>query len=163
MPEVQAAGLEVGQTVAARLPAFPDRTVSGTLASILPENDQQSRTLRLRIELPNPNGQLRPGMTAQVSLDLTGQHDVLQIPSEAVVRTGKRNLVMLAEDQGRFRPVEVLLGQENDGWWPCCKVWTRPACGRLRAVPHRFGSKPERYRGAHGGRIKGADDDAACA
>lgn len=115
VPEVQAAGLQVGQTVSARLPALPDRPVSGTLASILPENDQQSRTLQLRIELPNPDGQLRPGMTAQVSLDLTGRREVLQIPSEAVVRTGKRNLVMLAEDQGRFRPVEVRLGQENDG------------------------------------------------
>ncbi|WP_416311601.1 efflux RND transporter periplasmic adaptor subunit [Pseudomonas sp. W03] len=115
VPESQAGGLKVGQSVDARLPAFPDRPVSGTLASILPENDQQSRTLRLRIELPNPDGQLRPGMTAQVSLDLAGQASVLQIPSEAVIRTGKRNLVMLAEDQGRFRPVEVRLGQENDG------------------------------------------------
>ncbi|QRY77305.1 efflux RND transporter periplasmic adaptor subunit [Pseudomonas sp. PDNC002] len=115
VPETQAGGLNIGQSVDARLPAFPDRPVTGTLASILPENDQQSRTLRLRIELPNPDGQLRPGMTAEVSLDLAGQADVLQIPSEAVIRTGKRNLVMLAEDQGRFRPVEVRLGQENDG------------------------------------------------
>ncbi|WP_017516700.1 efflux RND transporter periplasmic adaptor subunit [Pseudomonas nitroreducens] len=116
VPEVQAAGLKVGQSVDARLPALPGHPVTGTLTSILPENDQQSRTLRLRIELPNPDGQLRPGMTAQVSLDLAGQSDVLQIPSEAVIRTGKRNLVMLAEDQGRFRPVEVRLGQENDGF-----------------------------------------------
>ncbi|MCJ1886640.1 efflux RND transporter periplasmic adaptor subunit [Pseudomonas sp. LA21] len=115
VPETQAAGLKVGQAVDARLPAFPDRPVTGTLASILPENDQQSRTLRLRIELPNADGQLRPGMTAQVSLDLAGQSAVLQIPSEAVIRTGKRNLVMLAEDQGRFRPVEVRLGQESGG------------------------------------------------
>ncbi|MFR0692862.1 efflux RND transporter periplasmic adaptor subunit [Enterobacterales bacterium AE_CKDN230030158-1A_HGKHYDSX7] len=115
VPETQAGGLRIGQAVDARLPAFPDRPVTGTLASILPENDQQSRTLRLRIELPNPDGQLRPGMTVEVSLDLAGQADVLQIPSEAVIRTGKRNLVMLAEDQGRFRPVEVRLGQENDG------------------------------------------------
>ncbi|WP_447750377.1 efflux RND transporter periplasmic adaptor subunit [Pseudomonas nicosulfuronedens] len=115
VPETQAAGLRAGQTVDARLPAFPDRPVTGTLASILPENDQQSRTLRLRIELPNRDGQLRPGMTVEVSLDLAGQSAVLQIPSEAVVRTGKRNLVMLAEDQGRFRPVEVRLGQENGG------------------------------------------------
>ncbi|NNN25453.1 efflux RND transporter periplasmic adaptor subunit [Pseudomonas nitroreducens] len=115
VPESQAGGLKVGQSVDARLPAFPDRPVTGTLASILPENDQQSRTLRLRIELPNPDGQLRPGMTAQVSLDLAGQTTVLQIPSEAVIRTGKRNLVMLAEDQGRFRPIEIRLGQENDG------------------------------------------------
>lgn len=115
VPEVQAAGLKVGQSVDARLPALPGHPVTGTLTSILPENDQQSRTLRLRIELPNPDGQLRPGMTAQVSLDLAGQSDVLQIPSEAVIRTGKRNVVMLAEDQGRFRPVEVRLGQESDG------------------------------------------------
>lgn len=115
VPETQAAGLKIGQPVTARLPAFPDRPVAGTLASILPENDQQSRTLRLRIELPNPDGQLRPGMTVEVSLDLAGESDVLQIPSEAVIRTGKRNLVMLAEDQGRFRPVEVRLGQENAG------------------------------------------------
>lgn len=115
VPESQAGGLKVGQTVDARLPAFPDRPVSGTLASILPENDQQSRTLRLRIELPNSDGQLRPGMTAEVNLDLAGQAAVLQIPSEAVIRTGKRNLVMLAEDLGRFRPVEVRLGQENGG------------------------------------------------
>jgi len=115
VPETQAGGLKVGQTVDARLPALPDRPVTGTLASILPENDQQSRTLRLRIELPNPDGQLRPGMTVEVSLDLAGQSDVLQIPSEAVVRTGKRNLVMLAESEGKFRPVEVSLGQESDG------------------------------------------------
>ncbi|MDH0291857.1 efflux RND transporter periplasmic adaptor subunit [Pseudomonas sp. GD04087] len=115
VPETQAAGLKIGQPVDARLPAFPDRPVTGTLASILPENDQQSRTLRLRIELPNPDGQLRPGMTVEVSLALAGESDVLQIPSEAVIRTGKRNLVMLAEDHGRFRPVEVRLGQENGG------------------------------------------------
>ena len=115
VPEVQAAGLKVGQTVGARLPALPEHPVVGTLASILPENDRQSRTLRLRIELPNPDGQLRPGMTAQVNLALAGPAEVLQIPSEAVIRTGKRDLVMLAEDQGRFRPVEVRLGADSDG------------------------------------------------
>ncbi|KAB0742262.1 efflux RND transporter periplasmic adaptor subunit, partial [Pseudomonas aeruginosa] len=113
VPEAQAAGLRVGQAVTARLMAFPERPVAGTLASILPENDRQSRTLRLRIELPNADGQLRPGMTTEVSLDLAGPDAVLQIPSEAVIRTGKRNLVMLAEGKGRFRPVEVRLGQEN--------------------------------------------------
>lgn len=115
VPEAQAAGLKAGQSVDAILPALPGHPVAGTLASILPENDIQSRTLRLRIELPNPEGQLRPGMTASVSLDLAGQSEVLQIPSEAVIRTGKRDLVMLAEDQGRFRPVEVRLGPESNG------------------------------------------------
>lgn len=115
VPESQARGLRPGQTVDARLPAFPERPLSGTLASILPENDAQSRTSRLRIELANADGRLRPGMTVAVDLDLPGQADVLQIPSEAVIRTGKRDLVMLAGEHGRFQPVEVRLGQENDG------------------------------------------------
>ncbi|PYG97848.1 efflux RND transporter periplasmic adaptor subunit, partial [Arthrobacter stackebrandtii] len=71
---------------------------------------------RLRIELPNKDGRLRPGMTAQVSLR-PGENadDSLLLPAEAVIRTGKRDLVMVAEDQGRFRPIEVVLGQENGG------------------------------------------------
>ncbi|MBD2839797.1 efflux RND transporter periplasmic adaptor subunit [Pseudomonas sp. JM0905a] len=115
VPEAQAATLRVGQAVEARLPALPGETTHGILAAILPEADPQSRTLRVRIELDNATGRLRPGMTAQVQLNQQGRDDVLLVPSEAVIRTGKRALVMLAEDQGRFRPVEVRLGQESEG------------------------------------------------
>ncbi|MDA8485400.1 efflux RND transporter periplasmic adaptor subunit [Pseudomonas resinovorans] len=115
VPEAQAATLRVGQAVEARLPALPGETTHGILAAILPEADPQSRTLRVRIELDNATGRLRPGMTAQVQLNQQGRDDVLLVPSEAVIRTGKRALVMLAEDKGRFRPVEVRLGQESEG------------------------------------------------
>jgi membrane fusion protein, copper/silver efflux system len=50
-----------------------------------------------------------------VSLNRSTEQSVLWVPSEAVIRTGRRALVMLAEDAGRYRPVEVQLGQENDG------------------------------------------------
>ncbi|MDZ4020602.1 efflux RND transporter periplasmic adaptor subunit [Pseudomonas sichuanensis] len=116
VPEAQASGLHEGQAVEAHLPAYPGETVLGKLTALLADADLQSRTLRLRIELPNKDGRLRPGMTAQVALR-PGENtdDSLLLPAEAVIRTGKRDLVMVAEEQGRFRPVEVLLGQESGG------------------------------------------------
>jgi Cu(I)/Ag(I) efflux system membrane fusion protein len=68
VPEAQAQGLHEGQPVQAQLPAFPGDPVPGKLTALLADADLQSRTLRLRIELPNPDGRLRPGMTAQVSV-----------------------------------------------------------------------------------------------
>ncbi|MCQ9186457.1 copper-binding protein, partial [Streptomyces sp. IBSBF 2953] len=104
-----------GQGVEARLPAFPGTILNGKVSAILPETNPDSRTLRVRVELPNPDGRLRPGLTAQVRLNRSTGQSVLWVPSEAVIRTGRRALVMLAEDAGRFRPVEVQLGQESDG------------------------------------------------
>lgn len=116
VPEAQAQGLHEGQAVQANLAAFPGEPVPGKLTALLADADLQSRTLRVRIELPNPGGRLRPGMTAQVSLHPAGQaDDSLLVPAEAIIRTGKRDLVMLSEDGGRFRPVEVVLGQESGG------------------------------------------------
>ena len=116
VPEAQAQGLRAGQAVQAQLAAYPGEPVPGKLTTLLADADPQSRTLRLRIELPNTEGRLRPGMTAHVVLYPAGRtDDSLLLPAEAVIRTGKRDLVMLAEDQGRFRPVQVLLGQESGG------------------------------------------------
>lgn len=115
VPESDAGSIIVGQAVEARLPAFPGATLSGKVSAILPETNPDSRTLRVRVELPNPDGRLRPGLTAQVRLNSSTGQSVLWVPSEAVIRTGRRALVMLAEDAGRYRPVEVQLGQESDG------------------------------------------------
>jgi Cu(I)/Ag(I) efflux system membrane fusion protein len=89
--------------------------LNGTVSAILPETNPDSRTIRVRVELPNPDGRLRPGMTAQVHLNRSTEQSVLWVPSEALIRTGRRVLVMLAEDAGRYRPVEVQTGQENEG------------------------------------------------
>ncbi|MGH8350295.1 MAG: efflux RND transporter periplasmic adaptor subunit [Pseudomonas sp.] len=115
VPESEAGTITVGQTVEAQLPAFPGIKLNGKVSAILPETNPDSRTLRVRVELPNPDGRLRPGLTAQVRLNRSTQHSVLWVPSEAVIRTGRRALVMLAEDAGRYRPVEVQPGRESDG------------------------------------------------
>ena len=115
VPESEAGSIVIGQAAEAHFPAFPGVVLKGTVSAILPETNPDSRTLRMRIELPNPEGRLRPGLTAQVSLSCSTEQSVLWVPSEAVIRTGRRALVMLAEDAGRYRPVEVQLGQDNDG------------------------------------------------
>jgi Cu(I)/Ag(I) efflux system membrane fusion protein len=114
VPEAEAGKISLGQPVEARLPAFPGEVLSGTVAAILPATNADSRTLQVRVELPNPDGRLRPGLTAQVRLQRATEHSVLWVPSEAVIRTGRRVLVMLAEDAGRYRPVEVQLGPEHE-------------------------------------------------
>jgi Cu(I)/Ag(I) efflux system membrane fusion protein len=113
VPEAQGAGLHVGQTVQSRFVGLPGNVVTGTVTAILPATAMDSRTVQVRVELPNPDGILRPGMTAQVSLAQTIGQTVVQVPSEALIRTGKRVLVMLAEEGGHYRPVEVVAGAEN--------------------------------------------------
>lgn len=115
VPESDAGSITVGQAVETRLPAFPGTIIKGKVSAILPETNPDSRTLRVRVELLNPDGRLRPGLTAQVRLHRSNGQSVLWVPSEAVIRTGRRALVMLTEDAGRYRPVEVQLGQESDG------------------------------------------------
>ena len=112
VPEAEAAGLNQGQAVQAELPAFPGETLQGQIQAVLPRADLDSRTVRVRVELPNPQHRLRPGMTARVTLERDAR-TALVIPSEAVIRTGKRALVMLAEDNGRYRPVEIRTGRES--------------------------------------------------
>jgi len=111
VPEAQISNLSRGQLVTARLPAFPDNALEGKVQAVLTQANLASRTIRLRVELPNPEQRLRPGMTAEVSVKQSAI-DVLVIPTEAVIHTGMRSLVMVAEEQGSYRPVEIRTGRE---------------------------------------------------
>lgn len=114
VPEVLAGDVRVGQPVSATLTAFPGERFAGRITAILPSAQAESRTLTVRAEMPNPNLRLRPGMFAHVSLSPARRQAVL-IPSEAVIRTGERTLVMLAQDEGGFRPAEIRIGREANG------------------------------------------------
>ncbi|MBP6316896.1 MAG: efflux RND transporter periplasmic adaptor subunit, partial [Rubrivivax sp.] len=115
LPELQAAGIAPGQVALARVAALPGETLRGKVAAVLPEINAETRTLRVRIELPNPQQRLRAGMFAQVTLQGPAAGDAVVLPSEAVIRTGRRALVYVQDAPGRFRPVEVELGPEVDG------------------------------------------------
>ncbi len=115
LPESQAATVRPGTKVQASSAAYPGTALRGTVQALLPEVNAATRTLKARVELPNPGGLLVPGMFVNMKfLDLRTEKSLL-IPSEAVIQTGKRVLVMLAEDKGKFRPVEVELGVESEG------------------------------------------------
>lgn len=115
VPEAQTGGIQVGSMIVAHLTAFPNKDFHGKVISILSDINMNSRTLRVRIELPNRNGQLRLGMFAQVQLQTGKNQEQLLIPEEAVIRTGTRNVVILALGGGRFQPVQVKLGQAANG------------------------------------------------
>jgi Cu(I)/Ag(I) efflux system membrane fusion protein len=115
VPEALAAGVRVGQPAQARLAALSGQTLDGRVTALLPSLNEAARTLRVRVELPNPGLRLRPGLSAQVTLEGGASEPALRVPSEAVIRTGRRALVIVAEDGGRFRPVEVATGAEVDG------------------------------------------------
>ena len=112
LPEVQAASVAVGQPATVRLAAAATEPLRGKVSAILPEANAETRTLRVRIELPNPGQRLRAGMFAQVQLQGGMQGEAVTVPAEAVIRTGRRALVYVLDAPGRYRPVEVELGPE---------------------------------------------------
>ncbi|HVR91446.1 MAG TPA: efflux RND transporter periplasmic adaptor subunit [Novosphingobium sp.] len=114
VPEAQAGSVRVGQSASASLTAFPGEAFGGRIIAILPSAQADSRTITARIELINRGGRLRPGMFANVALGGAG-NTALLVPSEAVIRTGTRTLVMLATGNGRYRPAEVRAGREGGG------------------------------------------------
>ena len=114
VPEALAGQMRPGQTVQVTLAAYPGERFVGRVSAILPEAAAESRTLTARIELANRGGRLRPGMYGQAALQ-GGASAALLVPSEAVIRTGRRTLVMLALPGGRYRPAEVQVGRESGG------------------------------------------------
>jgi Cu(I)/Ag(I) efflux system membrane fusion protein len=112
VPEALASQVGLGQPVKAELSAFPGESFSGKVSAILPTAQSESRTLSVRVELANRNGRLRPGMYATVHFP-GNTASALIVPSEAVIRTGKRTIVMLSKGAGRFEPVEIQVGRES--------------------------------------------------
>ena len=115
VPESQVALLPPGARVRATSPALPGTSLEGRVQAILPELNATTRTLKARIELQNPGARLVPGMFVQLQFMDARAAKMLLIPTEAVIQTGQRTVVMLAEDGGRFRPVEVETGIESAG------------------------------------------------
>lgn len=115
IPEAQAGLVTTGMSAQARFAAYPAEKFAGKVIAVLPETNPDSHTLRVRVELANPHARFKPGMFAQLRLEGMQRETALIIPSEAVIRSGTRNLVIAALDGGRFQPVEVTTGRDVDG------------------------------------------------
>ena len=109
VPERDAARLKPGIAADVQLQSLPNEVFKGKVGYLLPMLNDSSRTLQVRIELPNKANRLRPGMYADVAF--TGQtHAALSVSSDSIIATGKRNIVIVKETNG-YRPVEVKTGQ----------------------------------------------------
>ena len=104
-----------GDAVHARTAALPGVVFDGRVAAVLPSVNVATRTLTARVELANPRMELLPGMFVTVQLAPAALADVLLVPSEAVIETGTRRVVMLAEGDARFRRVNVETGAQSGG------------------------------------------------
>jgi Cu(I)/Ag(I) efflux system membrane fusion protein len=111
IPERQAQQVRAGQTVEASVPAQPARSYPGKILEVLPGVNAATRTIQARVELNNREAGLTPGQLVQVRI--TGQTGVtaLLVPTEAVIASGKSNVVLVAEQSG-IRPVNVTQGRE---------------------------------------------------
>jgi Cu(I)/Ag(I) efflux system membrane fusion protein len=120
VPESVAAQVRPGIAVEARATALPGQVFKGQVSAILPEVNPVTRTLKARVEVPNPDGRLVPGMFATVTFASAVRRESVLVPTEAVIQTGKRAVVVVAEktSDGKqvFRPVDVQAGGEANGF-----------------------------------------------
>src|SRR5882757_5541058 len=107
--------VELGQKASVRLRAYPDRVFTGNVTLIYPHLMAETRTARIRIELPNPDELLRPDMYADVEIATGAEAPVVTVSSSAVIDSGERQIVLLDKGDGRFEPRVVKLGRRGAG------------------------------------------------
>ncbi|MBP2171389.1 Cu(I)/Ag(I) efflux system membrane fusion protein [Erwinia toletana] len=116
-PASDAGNVTTGRLVTISAEGWPDRQFYGEVTELLPALDSNTRTLQARVTISNRDLKLKPGMTlsATIAADDAPQQ-VIAIPQEALISSGSDNRVLLAEDNGFFRPVAVTAGRSQDGW-----------------------------------------------
>lgn len=157
VPESQAVYVQPGVAVQARAQAVPGQTFEGTVQTVLPQVNVNTRTVLARIVLKNPDGRLLPGMFVQTRFADTQRKSSLLVPSEAVIFTGRRAVVMLAQEEGRFMPVEVKTGLEYGGQ---TEVLDGLQEGQLVVLSGQFLIDSEASLRGLEAKLNGADDPA---
>ena len=115
IPERDVSLIAPMQSVTVHARAFPDRAFRGKVALIYPHLNMETRTVRVRVELPNPDGLLRGDMYADVEIATGFGGAVLTVPDSAVIDTGKRQVVIIDKGDGRFEPRAVDIGRRGEG------------------------------------------------
>ncbi|PPD48102.1 MAG: efflux transporter periplasmic adaptor subunit [Methylobacter sp.] len=116
--EQDSGGLKLGQVVQVQINAYPEKRFNGKVGFIYPTLATETRTVKVRIELANAEGLLKPGLYGSVILATQTDGDtVLAIPDSAVIDSGVRQVVLLQKDGGTFEPRTVKLGRQADGYY----------------------------------------------
>lgn len=113
--EANAGAVREGTPATVELAAFPGRAIEGRVEYVYPTLQQEARTIKARIAVPNPDGRIKPGMYATVGLTMPAR-TTLTVPTSAVVRTGERAIVFVDMGEGRLMPHEIELGRITEGF-----------------------------------------------
>jgi Cu(I)/Ag(I) efflux system membrane fusion protein len=105
-----------GQTVTVKARSYPDKTFTGKVALVYPHLHPETRTVRVRIELPNHDNLLLPDMYVDAVIETGGNQPVLAVPEDAVLDSGDRRLVIIDKGEGRFEPRPVEIGRRGAGY-----------------------------------------------
>lgn len=152
--EYELAGLRAGLPVTIEATAYPGRKFQGKVAFVQPTLAAETRTNVVRIELPNPEGRLKPDMLVTATVMLPASAAIV-VPADAVVDTGKRQVVWVAQGPGRFVARPVVVGRKADDGYEIARGLAE---GETIAVSGGFmldaSSQLDRAGGAHAGHGK---------
>ena len=148
--EYEIQSVSLGQKASVSFPSFPGKTFTGKVTYISPEMDPKTRTLKIRVELANPDFKIKPDMYANVELKLD-YGKKLSIPQEAVLDSGADQMVFIAKEGGYFEPRKITVRPAR-GWPPdrARRPQGRRAGGDVRKLPDRFGEPAQIRRRRHG-------------
>lgn len=113
VPETLAPVVQPGMKATAQFAGRPERRYTGVVRDILPQVSPTTRTVQARVELDNRDGSLTPGLLMQVQLTESAAVSRLLVPTEAVIQSGKRSVVLVAGDKNSVRPMQVITGREH--------------------------------------------------
>jgi Cu(I)/Ag(I) efflux system membrane fusion protein len=113
IPESLALQVQTGMTVDSTFAGDPSRHFSGRIREILPGVSPDSRTLQARLDIDNAGQKLTPGMLMRAHISGVKPVSRLLVPSEAVITTGKRSIVIVRNAEGRLQPVEIAVGNDS--------------------------------------------------
>lgn len=114
--EQDLAGVRIGQRAVARVGAYPGETFDGKVAFVYPTVGPETRTAKVRVELPNRGLRLKPDMYANVELTTGERTPRLAVPESAVLDSGTRRVVLVQRGEGLFDPREIKIGLRGDGY-----------------------------------------------
>jgi membrane fusion protein, copper/silver efflux system len=172
--ESEVAAVTLNQLASVTFAAYPGETFLGTVAYVYPTLNAEARTVRVRVDLPNPGMKLKPGMYGSVILQ-TDTVNTLVVPKEAVLDTGLRQLVFLDRGEGVYMPYPVKLGRRNqdsvevlEGLKEGDRIVTSAnflldaesklaSASSMQAMMGRIGMGDWQMRGAHEGKMEGMD------
>lgn len=115
--EYELSKIKVGSTAEIKFNFRPWQTYNSHISFIYPTINPKTRTAKIRIDIPNYKNELKPSMFATITIKGISQNKYPVVPEQAIIRSGLKNIAVIALGNGKFKPVEVKLGEYADGYY----------------------------------------------